>query len=211
MRQVPPAADGISATSSVRPPPPWSAQRRAANTRRHPGARQRRSPARPARRWPSRRAAAPRHAPSRRGGRRRARHRRRHRSAPGASRPCDAAVGQVEGGLREVEEAIVALRIRGDDEGRLEPVLALGEARHRRRRGRRAPVFAVPRTSLLRARRRTSTPSSGAAVPSERTATWSAVLALRRSTRPRSETTNHCVATSPYSSAGFSAGRAVSA
>ena len=54
-------------------------------------------------------------------------------------------------------------------------------------------VFAVARTSLLRATSRISAPGTVSAEASERAKTWTPSRPLK-AVSPRSETTNHCVA-----------------
>ena len=65
--------------------------------------------------------------------------------------------------------------------------------RDRRRRRPTASVFLVASTSLLRATSRTSTSARGSALASERTKTCTPPLPVK-AVRPRSDTTNHCVA-----------------
>ena len=105
--------------------------------------------------------------------------------------PADAAVGQVEGGARQVEEGVVAVGL-GDDELRRHAAGAAGEARIEVGIavvvGRRSP-----RISLLTATRRSLTPATGLAVDSERTMAWTPSWP-ESAVRPRSETMNHWVA-----------------
>ncbi len=74
----------------------------------------------------------------------------------------DAAIGQVEGAGREVEEGIVAARGLGDEDGRRKAAFAARETRLEMHVAA-GVVVAVASTSLLRAMSLTVAPATGAA------------------------------------------------